>query len=345
MAIGRVLQRQGDRADVLLPDGEVRRVQCAAAVRVGDLVRVEGERARCVARNRLRRPIEEQEWWRLRRAVAALRRRTEVLDAVRALFRAEGFLEVPTPRITAEPCPEAHIEPVAAGGRWLVTSPELHLKRILATGVERIYQVGPVFRADESGPLHRLEFTMLEWYRVDGTVAHLMRDVERLVEAATGRPRRWEVFTVAEALERWSRPATDPEEVLRRLVEDVEPRLAEREGVFLVEWPAPLAALARLDPERPEVAQRVEAYVEGIELANGFCELVDPGEQRARFARERLSRASSGRPPLPMPERFLAALEAGLPPCAGMALGIDRLVMLACGARHIDEVVPRLEPD
>ncbi len=223
---------------------------------------------------------------------------------------------------------------------WLVTSPEYHLKRLLAADFGRIYSLGPCCRNHELGHQHRPEFTMLEWYRPHEPIDALMDDVAAFVALARERADSWSRITVADALERWSTPTDDPEVVVRRLVEDVEPELAKLGCVFLTEYPAALASLARLHPDRPEVSERFEAYVDGVELANGFGELTDPKEQRARFDNEQTARSLEGKTVLPIDERFLAALESGLPDVSGIALGIDRLAMLAVGARDINDVIP-----
>lgn len=310
----------------------------------GDLVEIDQDRVlRRVRPNRSSTPLHEQDWWRLHHVLPNLRVRGRIISAIRGWFEDRDFLEVEAPLSTTAPCPELHVAPVPiqANGeaRWLVTSPELHLKRLLSSGVDRIYSMGRVFRDGERGPHHHLEFTMLEWYRAGEGTEALMRDTEALVELAFGTPRTWTRLTVAEALRRFGRPTEDPDEVVRQLVEVVEPALAEMGAVFLTDYPATMASLARVKPGAPHLAERFEAYVDGVELANGFGELTDPDEQRRRFERDLEARAAADMPVFPLDERFLDALAAGLPPCAGIALGIDRLVMAALGAESIDDVV------
>jgi lysyl-tRNA synthetase class 2 len=315
-------------------------------------------------------PVPGGEWMRLHgdggRVLDNLRRRAEVLRAVRRWFDARGFLEVETPAAVPSPGLDLHLSAAGATGlarapRWLITSPEYQMKRLLAGGMGRIYQLGRCFRRGERGPLHEPEFTMLEWYRAFAGSDAIMRDTEALVAAvaravhggATTLPGRgrpvdvrppWQRLTVAEAFERFAGVALDAvlpdeERFFRLLVERVEPELGHPKPVFLTHWPASMASLARLHPDDPRWADRVEAYVDGLELCNGFGELVDPVEQRARLERDRDARAAGGLDAYPIDERFLAALEEGLPPSGGNALGIDRLVMLVTGARHIEEVV------
>lgn len=302
---------------------------------------------------------EELDAARLRRAArrAALETRARILQSIRAFFIDQGFCEVETPVRIPAPAPERHIDAPPCAGGFLQTSPELAMKRLLAAGFPKIFQLCRVFREGERGGLHLPEFTLLEWYRADADYAALMADCEGLfrrvaadlgvsrltrrgVEADLDLP--WERLTVREAFARHA--GISPEAALEaggfdeRLAMDVEPRLGHPAPLFLCDYPASQAALARLKPDDPTLAERVELYVAGVELANGFSELTDPAEQRARFLRERDDRAGAGAAVYPLPEPFLRDL-AHMPPSAGMALGIDRLVMLFCGAQEVSEVV------
>jgi lysyl-tRNA synthetase class 2 len=271
-----------------------------------------------------------------------------------------GFLEVETPVRIQAPAPELHIDAEPSGDRFLAASPELQMKRLLASGgYPRIFQIGRSFRRGERGERHLPEFTMMEWYREGEGIDALRSDCEALVEAAAravgsfpvsagcGAPvrleRPWEAIPVSEAFERFAGwapgPSPDPDRFDRDLVDMVEPALPQDRPVFLTGYPASMASLARLSPSDPAVAERFELYAGGVELANGFAELTDPSEQRRRFIREEAERRARGKRPYPLDERFMAALEAGLRPCAGIALGVDRLVMLLTGARVIDDVV------
>ena len=232
------------------------------------------------------------------------------------------------------------------------------MKRLLAAGIPKIFQICKCFRKGERGDRHLPEFTMLEWYAAGSDYRDLMADCEALLRylaAAMGKGGvlewqghridlgpEWERITVAVAFQRYA-PCTVEEALAQDrfeevLVEYVEPHLGMTTPTFLCDYPAALGALARLSPADPAVAERFELYVAGLELANGFSELVDPVEQRARFLAEQESIRQQGRDPGPMPEAFLAEL-GEMPPTAGIALGVDRLVMLFADADNIDQVV------
>lgn len=314
-------------------------------------------------------PRPAGEWARLQedggRRAALLRSRAEVRRAVRAFFDLRGFLEVETPVMVPSPGLDVHLDAfeVAPGPppRWLSTSPEYQMKRLLAGGLSRIYQIGKCFRRGEQGSRHEPEFTMVEWYRAFAGSPEVMADTEELVAhvagALNGGSQRvrfaghsidvappWERLTVDEAFQRhagesmWS-VLPDEERFFRLLVDRVEPRLGVVKPTFLVGWPASMASLARLCPENPRLADRFEGYAGGMELCNGFGELVDPVEQRARLERDQARRRQLGKPVHPIDERFVQALEEGLPPCGGNALGLDRLVMLVLGVENVADVL------
>ncbi len=286
--------------------------------------------------------------------------RARVRRAIRGFFEARGFLEVETPVRLPAPALELHIDAIPAGAAWLRTSPELHMKRLLAAGCDRLVQLGPCFRDGERGDRHHPEFTLLEWYRARADYRDLLGDAKVLLadaaRAALGRTEFeyrgtrielmpvWEVLTVREAFRAfagWDPVASfDPARFDEDLVLKVEPNLPTDRPVVLMDYPVAAAALARRKPDDPRVAERWELYVGGLELANAFSELTDPVEQRARFEACAAERRALGRPVYPLDEPFLAALEAGLPPSAGIALGVDRLVMLLAGAASLDEVLP-----
>jgi lysyl-tRNA synthetase class 2 len=291
--------------------------------------------------------------------------RARVLARVRAFFDARGFVEVQTPVMVPSPGLELHLDAFeVAGGdrgapRWLITSPEYQMKRLLADGHDRIYQIAPCFRRGEVGARHNPEFTMLEWYRARAGVDDVMRDTAQLVAAVTGgrvtlgarvvdAAPPFERVAVCDAFARfagWTEAETldaaarDEDRYFRAYVESVEPGLAAFDrAVFLVDYPATQASLARRKPGDPRFAERFELYVAGVELCNGFGELVDPVEQRARMEHDRDARAARGMPAYPIDERFLDAL-ARVPPSGGNALGLDRLVALACGTTEIADVL------
>lgn len=310
-----------------------------------------------------------------------MHRRAAVIRTIRSFFDAQGFLEVDTPIALTAPAPEMHIEAplvefTVGRERWrrfLQTSPELAMKRLLAAGLVRVYQIAPVFRDRDFSPTHRPEFRMLEWYRRGENFDSLLSDCEGLFTACVGgssltyqgvpidlsRPwrrvrmddafRAHAGFSILDALtppllraqlDRLELPhqASDEWDDLfhRVFLSLVEPAiLADPRPVFLTHYPAPLASLARRDPADPRASERFELYVAGLELANGFGELTDASEQRARFLIEKARRRAAGYHDYPLDERFLAAL-AELPPSAGIALGVDRLLMLILDVADID---------
>ena len=284
--------------------------------------------------------------------------RGRLLAALRAFFAGRDFVEVETPVRVAAPALEAHIDAEPSGDRWLRTSPELHMKRLLADGWPRLFQIGPCFRRGERGALHHPEYTMLEWYRAPGDAAAILGDLRELLpaaaRAAAGRAvaRRggieialdgpWEILTVADAFRRWA--GWDPVEAFDAdrfdldLVDRVEPAMPRDRPVVLTEYPAAAAALARLKPSDPRVAERWEVYIGGVELANAYSELTDPAEQRARFEACAAGRRARGRDVYPVDGAFLAAL-ARMTPAGGVALGVDRLALLLAGADSLDAVM------
>lgn len=291
---------------------------------------------------------------------ADLRKRSALLQAVRSFFSARNYLEADTPVRLPALIPEAEIRPLTSEGRFLQTSPELCMKRLLAGGCTQLFQICRCFRKGERGRLHQEEFAMLEWYQVGWSYVELMRECEELVRhlacccAELGwqelpvwakQPEPWLRLTVEEAFLRFAgvsaaqAAAEGSFDLL--LVEKVEPELARLGAVFLCDYPLALASLARPKQENPAVAERVELHVNGIELANGFSELTDSQAQRRRFSAEL---AKAGISSELMPEKFLRALEH-LPECAGIALGLDRLFMLLLGRDSIAEVLPFADGD
>ncbi|MCW8829073.1 MAG: EF-P lysine aminoacylase EpmA [Gammaproteobacteria bacterium] len=302
-----------------------------------------------------------------------LRRRARLLQRIRAFFAERGVMEVETPALSRAAITDPHLQSFAARYSgpghaaglplYLHTSPEFPMKRLLAAGAGPIYQLCKVFRQGEAGRRHNPEFTLLEWYRPGYDHHALMDEVEALAASVLGLAERAERISYREAFRRYLNidPLESPLDALRAAARDhgirgfdaeeqrdlwldlllshcIEPELG-REGLcFLYDYPASQAALARLNPEDPRLAERFELYYRGVELANGFHELADAGEQRRRFETERTARRKQGLEQVPLDEYLLAALEQ-LPDCSGVALGIDRLVMLALGADSLDEVM------
>ena len=295
--------------------------------------------------------------------ITGLHIRATLLAAIRSFFRERGFLEVDTPLRQPVILPESTIVPLAAEGQYLQTSPELCMKRLLAAGCTRIFQICPCFRKNEKGRYHLEEFTMLEWYRTGADYRQLMEDcedlfrhvVEVLIESSgmgivlpehakitRNIQRDWPRLTVAEAFARFSPVALDRALTDDRfdeiLVEHIEPHLGQQSPEFLCDYPRPLASLARVKSDDPETAERFELYWQGIELANGFSELTDVHEQRSRFLHELSLIERQGRQHAGLPEVFLNNL-AGIASAAGIALGVDRLLMLLTGKSRIADVV------
>jgi elongation factor P--(R)-beta-lysine ligase len=355
-------------------------------------------------KDRLHNPPRRQErelseaWWRPDRLAARrdkLTARGRVLAAIREFFAAAGYVEVETPALQISPGLEPHLKAFAttlhdprdssARPFYLHTSPEFAMKKLLAGGLPRIWQLAHVFRDGERGATHHPEFVMLEWYRAAAGYRDLMHECEALlrrVQTAAGEPAfrwqgrsadangSWQRLTVAQAFERyagidllatipdpaWPDPVLlgaaaarigvaphtgDDWEALffRVFLERVEPHLGIGAPTILYDYPLAMAALSRRKPEDPRLAERFELYVCGLELANAFGELTDPAEQRARFIADQVRKRRLYDETYPIDEDFLAALEHGVPECAGVALGFDRLVMLATGAERIEEVL------
>jgi len=289
--------------------------------------------------------------------------RARAFATIRDYFAREAFIEVDTPALVPTPGLDLHVDAFRAEGGHLVTSPEFQMKRLLAGGLPRIYQLAHCFRAGELGTLHEPEFAMLEWYRAFAGQDEVMADTEHLVEqvvnALVGKPRvtlpsgkrvdvrpPFERVSVRQAFREHAGIAdavdlaeSDADRFFELLVGKVEPGLAGAgRPIFLCEYPLSQASLARPKPSDGSVAERFELYVGGVELCNGFSELTDPTEQRLRFGNDRRARRRARRPVYPLDERFLAALEEGMPPAGGNALGVDRLVALACGVSEIAQV-------
>ncbi len=300
-------------------------------------------------------------------SLAAIQQRATLLRKLREFFHERGFLEVETPLLAPEVVPELHIEPISCETWFLQASPELHMKRLLAAGAMAIYQVTHSFRDGERGRLHNPEFTIVEWYRTGDDMQAGIDLLDALAQALLATPpaRRTKYaeayqkhlglnphtatpdeMAAAAAAATVVVPANmnraDRDEWLNVLLATrIEPQLGRDQPEILYHYPATQSALAKVirNDQGIEVAERFELYYRGIELSNGYHELSDAAELRRRLEAVNAARVADGRRALPMPERLLAAMEHGLPPCTGCALGFDRLVMLATGVESIDEVV------
>lgn len=275
--------------------------------------------------------------WQPSCSLEALQARADLLQTVRGFFAERQVLEVQTALLGEHTVTDLHIESLAVGDvGYLQTSPEYQLKRLLAAGAPSLYQIGPVFRAGEQGRLHNPEFTLLEWYRLGFDDQALMAEVAALTERVLG-PGECRVVSYTDLV---------GADVVGRLDADaLDLRFSEqaaglRGRWFVTRYPAGQAALARLCADDPTVAARFELIVDGVELANGYWELTDADEQRRRFAADVEARRVRGLVEPTVDEKFLGALEAGLPECAGVALGLDRLLMIATGADSLAEVLP-----
>lgn len=314
-------------------------------------------------------------------------KRATILRSIRRFFDEQDFLEVDTPVLLTAPAPEPQIEapkvsmdaPTGRATRFLQTSPELPMKRLLAAGLKRLYQIAPVFREGDFSPTHRPEFRMLEWYRRGASWNTLLGDCEELLRQCAedlfgttqfqhggqniGLAAPFRRVTMDEAfcefagfsileyleptqlrqkldeLELHHHPSDTWDDLFHRVfLQRVEPQLlADSSPLFLTHYPAPLASLARQSPKDTRVSERFELYVGGIELANGFGELTCPIEQRRRFELDRATRVAQGMHDYPFDERFFTALEH-LPPSAGIALGVDRLIMLLLNASDLKQI-------
>ncbi len=306
--------------------------------------------------------------WQPTASLANLKLRAELLAKLRQFFAARGILEVDTPALSRAGATDRHIHSFridAPRALYLHTSPEFPMKRLLASGSGDIYQLCKVFRSGEAGRHHNPEFTMLEWYRVGFDHHQLMAEVAVLIGGLIPELDPPEYLTYREAFQKhagFDVTQASSKECIAALTRDgrqvpaedqldhdgwldmvagdlVYPALGKGRLTFIYNYPASQAALARIWPGEPPVAERFEAFIHGVELVNGFHELADAAEQRRRFEADRTYRREQGLMDVPMDERLLAALGHGLPDCAGVALGFDRLVMIAAGARSIDEVI------
>jgi len=315
------------------------------------------------------------QYWAPTASLENLRARAEMLATIRTYFAEQTVLEVDTPSLSSSANTDLNIDSIGAhyqgpsasadGALYLHTSPEFPMKRLLASGCGAIYQICKVFRDGECGRYHNPEFSLLEWYRPNFDQHALMADVDELINLVLGSstttlrkltyqqafigqvgfdPLTAETTTLQHCAQQHGINVVGLEgaandEWLDLLMDQVViPSLGDGR-VFIYDYPASQASLARLDPNDNRFAQRFELYINGIELANGFHELTDASLQRQRFENDNIKRQYASKPTMPIDENFIAALEAGLPDCAGVALGLDRLLMLKVGASNIAQVL------
>ena len=310
--------------------------------------------------------------WRPTASSEMLRLRADILAKIRAFFAERGVLEVETPLLASAPVTDLHLQALSCRYRgpgtdegrelYLQTSPEFAMKRLLAAGSGPIYQICRAVRNGEAGRRHNPEFTILEWYRPGWDHHRLMDEVDELLAAILGFA-TGERLSYAATFERYAgvKVFEETDAALRLRVKElgmsdveglsrndmldivlthvIEAKLGHCQPTFIHDYPASQASLARVRDGNPPLAERFEVFVEGVELANGYHELLDSAEQRRRFEADIKTRESQGLPAVPIDERLLAALDHGLPDCAGVAVGVDRLIMVAAGTRTIADVL------
>lgn len=308
----------------------------------------------------------DPERWRPSASTDTLRARAALLRTLREFFHARGVMEVDTPVLSRHATVDVHVDSLrTADGRWLQTSPEFAMKRLLAAGSGPVYQLCHVFRAGDEGRLHNPEFLMLEWYRPGWAPPQLMDEIAALLAAAgvPGAARRLSYREAWQALAGVDPFASPLPELARALSERqappagadtldrdgwldfgmgfvIGPQLGRDAPCFVYDFPASQAALARIRPGEPPVAERFELFWRGLELANGFHELADAAEQRQRFEADQHRRRAAGREAPPYDANLIRALEAGLPACSGVALGVDRLLMLLRSLPDVAAAMP-----
>lgn len=312
--------------------------------------------------------------WQPSATIDTLKQRARLIQTIRQFFIDREVLEVDTPALSGATVTDVHLSgfatefssPIEAHTKtlYLQTSPEFAMKRLLSAGTGAIFQLCKSFRNEEAGSHHNPEFTMLEWYRPGYTHVDLMQEVDELIQHILNTsacvthtyqslfidtlqldPLEAEIETIKEVCEAngfadIAAIETNKDTLLQLLFSHlIEPSLGFDSPVFVTHFPASQAALACISKEDKRVAERFELYCKGIELANGFHELTDPAEQQLRFTQDNQNREKMGIKKMPIDQHLIDALEAGMPQCAGVALGVDRLMMLALDKHHISEVI------
>lgn len=287
-----------------------------------------------------------------------LEQRAQIINAIRVFFLNNDFLEVETPLRLPAIIPEAHIDSMDSEGWFLQASPELCMKRLVSRGYDKIFQICKCFRKNERSEKHLPELTMLEWYAKDETYLDLMDTAQNLIrhiakKTGSGNTLKYQNKTidlkkkflklsVKDAFLQFTDTTMEKALVNKQFDEimgfEIEPNLGTNQPLFLYDYPVSLGALAKSKHDNPDLAERFELYIAGIELANGFSELINPREQKKRFESELILRRSMGKQDIPMPKKFLEDL-GKMPETAGIALGIDRLIMLFCNLDLIDKAV------
>jgi len=299
-------------------------------------------------------------------------KRAATLRAIREFFHEKKVIEVQTPSLCQYPTVDTHLEsfevPISREhSLYLITSPEYHMKRLIAEGSGSIYQIAQAFRSGEKGAKHNIEFTILEWYRTGWNQSQLITEVDQLIQLLLNTPpadqsNYTDIFLELTGLNPFTfshsqflqfcknRNHQLPDYLLNRDINKdeclnylmgcfIEPELGLNKPIFITEYPLSQSPLARKIQKHGDSSSRFELFYKGFELANGFYELKDAKEQIKRFEAVNLQREEMGKKPLPIDQRFIQSLESGFPDCSGVAMGVDRILMLACNKRHIDQVM------
>ncbi len=297
--------------------------------------------------------------WQPSANINTLKERAALLDRIRAFFKARNVLEVETPLLHQHTVTDRYIDSFKVANGFLQTSPEYAMKRLLAANSGAIFQICKAFRQEESGRNHRPEFSLLEWYQPGFNHHDLMDEMDTLLTEAAHfkkaeRLSYRELFKthcnidpmccndadIKSQLNTTNTDALDRDTCLQLLLsEKIEPLLGKEAPLFIYDFPASQAALSKIRPDSTPIAERFEVFIDGKEIANGFHELTDANEQRQRFEQDQAHRQAHQQNIPEIDEQFIAALNAGLPNCAGVALGIDRLLMCLLKKKHIKEVI------
>lgn len=280
--------------------------------------------------------------------INTLKKRADIISAIRSFFESELFVEVETPIRTRAPLPEQNIDAIQCGDFYLATSPEPYMKRLVAGGFDKIFQISKCFRNSEKGKKHNVEFTMLEWYRKDADYFKLVDDAKKLLKYICEKinldtfPDKWEIISLDEAWEKFTGKILDdiPDgfDFDKTMVEKIEPKLPGNINVVLTDFPAIFSPMCKQKNDNPYRAERMEIYINGIELANGCTEQIDKNLQIKRLRDEQFIRGKFEKSVYPWPDEFVDSLDS-MPTSAGMALGVDRLVMILCNINNIEDVL------
>jgi lysyl-tRNA synthetase class 2 len=284
----------------------------------------------------------------LKQKIDILNTRAKIISAIRSFFESENFVEVETPLRTNAPLPEQNIDAIKCGDFYLATSPEPYMKRLVAGGMDKIFQITKCFRSGEKGKKHNVEFTMLEWYRKDADYFNLIDDVKRLLNYVCDKIKAdrifsdWEIVSLDDIWENFTGRKLDdiPDAFYfdKTMVEKIEPGLNENHPVVITDFPAVFSPMCKPKDDNPHRAERLEIYFKNIELGNGCTEQINKERQIKRLRDEQQARKQMGKDVYPWSAEFVDSLDS-MPPTAGMAIGIDRLIMILCDKESIEDVL------